>query len=411
MLPIHSIALPGPLDLNKATTIALALFVGTVVFGFGKLAEIRWRGGDVLMLGAISAGALSSLHAGLGAYDAFTQFVRSAVTLGVPYVVGAAYFGDRASLNRLLIALFVSGLVYAPLCLYEVRMSPQLHAQVYGAAQHSFLQTVRGGGWRPMVFMHHGLELSLWLGAATVAGMGLLRSGLRTMFGIPMPMLVFGLFATTILCKSTGAILLTSLALFLQMFGLRRGALLAILLAIPAYLAARILGGGRLEAMLVEAAHLISDERAQSLQFRFSNEVLLLSNLDQSLLFGGGLWNFGVYLDHETGNYEVLVPDSLWIIEVSTKGLFGMVCVIGMLWVPATRTVLQPRRLQNPVLFTGGLILATLILDTMSNAFVPQLYLALAGGLMRYHGTAAAGEMSRAATVPSSFEPLRPRTS
>ena len=57
----------------------------------------------------------------------------------------------------------LGGLIYVPLCLFEVRMSPQLHNMVYGFAQHSFGQTVRGGGWRPMVFMQHGLAVGLFM--------------------------------------------------------------------------------------------------------------------------------------------------------------------------------------------------------------------------------------------------------
>ena len=61
-----------------------------------------------------------------------------------------------------------AALIYAPLCLLELRLSPQLHRWVYGYHQHDFVQTMRDGGYRPMVFMEHGLMVSFWMAAAAL---------------------------------------------------------------------------------------------------------------------------------------------------------------------------------------------------------------------------------------------------
>ena len=66
---------------------------------------------------------------------------------------------DPASQRTLLISIFIGGLLYVPLCLFEIRMSPQLHKLVYGFHQHIFAQTFRFEGWRPTVFLQHGLAV------------------------------------------------------------------------------------------------------------------------------------------------------------------------------------------------------------------------------------------------------------
>lgn len=52
--------------------------------------------------------------------------------------------------------------------LYEVRLSPQLHRIFYGYFPHSFAQQVRGGGFRPVVFLQHGLWVAFFAMMMTV---------------------------------------------------------------------------------------------------------------------------------------------------------------------------------------------------------------------------------------------------
>ena len=135
----------------------------------------------------------------------------------MPYLIGRLYLNSPAGIRDFLWALFLSGLLYAPFALWEIRMSPQLHRIVYGEAQHFFAQTMRGGGWRPMVFMRHGLELSLYMAMAAFAGVTLWRHGrVKKVAGIPSGLLVAALVGTVVLCKSTGATLLLLLSIGLS---------------------------------------------------------------------------------------------------------------------------------------------------------------------------------------------------
>ena len=84
--------------------------------------------------------------------------------------MGRAYFGDFKGLRELATVLFIGGLIYIPLCLYEIRMSPQLHNTIYGFYQHDFVQTMRAGGWRPTVFLQHGLAVGLFMSVTSLIG-------------------------------------------------------------------------------------------------------------------------------------------------------------------------------------------------------------------------------------------------
>ena len=49
------------------------------------------------------------------------------------------------------VGIFIGGLVYAPLCLIEMRLSPQLHRWIYGYMANAFAHSVRGEGYKPTV--------------------------------------------------------------------------------------------------------------------------------------------------------------------------------------------------------------------------------------------------------------------
>ena len=93
--------------------------------------------------------------------------------------------------HNLAIGLFIGGLVYVPLCWLEVQLSPQLHRWLYGKHQHAFIQQMRDGGYRPMVFMQHGLMVGMWMGMTALIGIWLWKAKtLHQVWDIPMYVLV-----------------------------------------------------------------------------------------------------------------------------------------------------------------------------------------------------------------------------
>src|SRR5438105_4188406 len=104
----------------------------------------------------------------LGAYDGLSMMLDQFMAWGVPYLAGRLYFADRDGMRELIVAIILGALAYIPICLYEIRFSPLLHAKVYGFKQCDFVHIIRFGGYRPMGFTLHGLLLGLWMSAATL---------------------------------------------------------------------------------------------------------------------------------------------------------------------------------------------------------------------------------------------------
>ncbi|MFY9344427.1 MAG: hypothetical protein WAT39_18180 [Planctomycetota bacterium] len=412
LLPILTLPVPGPLDLGKPEAISFALLFGVLMFDPGRIAAFRPKALDLIVLAWLVVGSASSLANQLGGYDALQVFLNRFVKWGIPYCIGAMYFGSRDGLRAALWALFLSAVAYVPFALFEVRMSPELHEIVYGASQHGFAQTMRGGGYRPMVFMSHGLELSLWMAAAMVAGFTLWRSSPRSPLPVPLAPLVALVGITLVLCKSAGAILLGLLGVLACTPSLRRWLCSAMLIAVPVYLGLRVFGSGALEKVVLDLAHLISRDRSGSLDFRFDNEVLLLGKLWQNPFVGAGGWNFGILHDAETGDPIPITTDSFWIYAAATNGFVGLLAAVGLLWAPAVRGLgglLRSSAFREPERLGACIVLAMLVLDCMANYFVPPLYLAIAGGLSRVPLGVAPGSAPSGTSAPRAAErPAQP---
>jgi len=380
-VPIHSISTPGLPDLTKSMCISIAVAAGVLCFDRRRLSALRLHWLDLVTLTWLMAPSLASMANHLGAYDALSALLQRSITWGVPYVFGRLYLTSNAALRDCLWVLFLSGLVYAPLALYEVRMSPQLHRIVYGAAQHNFLQTIRGGGYRPMVFMHHGLELSMWLSWSAIAGLSLWRLlGVRRVLGIPVALPCIALLGTVLLCKSSGALALLGLTIVLMAPRTSRLLRVLVLAGVPAFLLVRAFSDGVVEDTLVSWISLWSEQRAESVAYRFDNEALLLDNVHRSPLFGLGGWSFLDVVDPWTGRTSQAVPDSYWILALSTTGVVGLISFVLALWLPAWRGM-TARRPSRAVL-ACSLLVGMSMLDLMFNAFVTPLLVTMAGGLL-----------------------------
>ncbi len=156
----------------------------------------------------------SSMSNGLGAYDGFSAIVWQLITWGIPYSIGRCVFRTKRHVADLVDSIILCGLLYVPLCLWEVKMSPQLHTQVYGFHQHSFAQSMRGGGWRPVVFMQHGLQVALWMCGCLVLCFSEWFVGQRKFFGkFSMIGIIVLMLGTFVLLKSVGAVALAILGM------------------------------------------------------------------------------------------------------------------------------------------------------------------------------------------------------
>jgi hypothetical protein len=372
----------GVFDFSRVNVLSLGLLAGLVAFAPERLLAFRPSVWDLPMLWWLATASFSSIANDHGSYDAASALFYRFLGYGVPYLCGRVLLGTRRGMHELLVALFAAGLIYMPLVAYELRMSPQLHLRLYGFFQHTWDQHFRGGGYRPLVFVEHGLVLSLFLAMATLAGYALWRRGLARIWTVPTWVPVLLLAITVVMCKSMGAVLL--LVVGGAMLSLGRGPwpIGVLLVAVPAFVFLRVSDSGALH-WIVDLANSLWPERAASMTYRWTSEDLLLPSIEQNLWFGSPHY-FGVVLDAD-GEFQTVVVDSLWIIALAANGLCGLVGAIGMLWVPVAGVLqLLVRSGQRAILHPAGpigVMLALVLVDCLSNAFVAPPYLMLAGSI------------------------------
>ena len=113
---------------------------------------------------------------GLRIHDSIAAVATQAIAI-LPFFLARRFLATEAAQREILVALVVAGLVYSVPMLIEVRLSPQINTWVYGFFQHDFIQMMRYGGFRPIVFLPHGLWAAFFALMALVAAVGLWRFG------------------------------------------------------------------------------------------------------------------------------------------------------------------------------------------------------------------------------------------
>ena len=321
-------------NLTKVSATSYALLIGALVLDQRRsLFKFRPLWTDIPMGLFMFSSFLSSLTNGLGAYDAFAMLLDRLVQYGIPYLLGRTYFQTIDDAKELCKGLLLGGLVYVPLCMYEIRMSPQLHYMVYGFSPFSdFKMAIRWGGFRPTVFMQHGLMVGVWMATATATSFWMWRTGAMTrIFFVPMWMVTAILMVTTVLVKATGAIVLLVGVLGIMVFLLQFRSKLpfyAAIAAIPSYLFVRSTGLWEGIAFSKWLGTQISPDRAASLWYRLTMENATVFHLENRGLFGWAGWgrafDFRVY---DGGLDSGIIPDSFWIITFGSNGYYGLITV------------------------------------------------------------------------------------
>jgi hypothetical protein len=347
------------------------LLVGQVVTVFTNMEPIM-RGSKYLF--------------GHGAYDSVRLMVDSSLDYVAPFVIGAAMFRSSKDLQALLKVLLGATLVYGILQLIEVRLSPQLNNWVYGFFQHSFMQMLRQGGFRPIVFMAHGLTVAMFTAAGLMTAATLMKANLRMGRFKPKWALPY-LGVVAILNKSVAAFLYALTAVPLILFTspktqFRVAAVLAgIVLAYPTLRHFDILPVYDIRDAL---AAQFGEDRAQSLTTRLVNEESILERALDKPMFGWGTYGRSYDYSLKTGK-QLTIPDGDW---VNTIGLFGFVGFYGkyllMLWpifVVARRLRTIPRPTDRILLAGLAIILAFSAADHIPNSSAHYLPFVFSGAL------------------------------
>lgn len=409
-LPMAGYALPGLPDYTKTSATCFGVLLATLLFDSGRLMQFRPSWADLPMLVWCLVPLPSALTAGYDLYEGATGVVAYVIMWGVPYVIGRVYFTSLATLREFAIGFFIGGLIYTPLCLFEIRMSPQLHNWVYGYHQHDWLQVFRGGGFRPTVFMQHGLAVGTFMCTAALIGFWLWRSrSPRAMLGVPMGALVAAVGGTAVLCKSTGAtlLLLMGAGVLVASRWFKTRLLLLSLIAGPViYIVLRTVGGWSGQE-LIDLAAMISEDRAGSVATRLTSETGTWDKVQPYLWFGTKRFTF-VSSGLEEGELRV-IPDGMWIIALGCNGIVGLAAFLGAILVPPALFTLRVR----PTLWLHPLaapaaalavVLALYMVDFLFNAMVNPLFLLAAGGLVSTCAAAVVATGQR----PEVATPARP---
>jgi hypothetical protein len=375
-------------NLSKIIIISLSTLLGVVFFDANRLANFRPKWVDLPMLIWCTCPMISSLSNDLGFYDGLSSMFYKVCFWGVPYLLGRLYCSTLLGMKELATAVFLGGLIYAPLCLIEIRLSPQLHGWVYGYHQHSFNQTFRFGGYRPTVFMFHGIMVATWMVMASLSGIALWWWGhLKEIGRVQVSWLLLGLVGTTILCKSLGSLFLFAAGaavLWLVRKAPSRGPLIALALVAPLLLALRI---PKIIAAkdLSDAPMVVGADRSESLTFRFFNEDFLADKALRHPFFGWGLW--GRARIHDVYGKDITTVDSLWIIELGNEGFLGLLTMLAVFLLPVYGLIrlLPDAEKWNHPLAVPAVVCCVMVLlfliDCMFNDMNNPAYLLAAGGL------------------------------
>jgi hypothetical protein len=418
-LPMAYYQVTGFPNYTKMSATTAGALMGIALFDLNRLLTFRPRWFDIPMAVWCITPFFSSMTNELGMYDGMSQTFEQTIMWGFPYLIGRLYFSDPEGLRELAVGLFIGGMVYVPLCLWEVRMSPQLHRQIYGF--HDAGQFHRGGGWRPIVFMQHGLMLAMWMTAASLVGVWLWKSkSLREVWGVPMLFLVPVLLVTTVLVKSAGALMLLAVGiavLFAHSSTRLTIWVLGLALIPPVYITARMVGDIN-ERVVDTAGMFFSEDRVESLEFRLRHEEPLMELAQERLAFGWGGWGRGRVVDEETGRV-MTITDSLWIIALNRNGLVGVVSLFTAMLLPffllwwhhPAGHWLHPAVAPAAAL---AVVLVLYMIDNLFNAMVNPIFALAAGGVIGVDATVRemrrrqASRRGGAAPAAAASPPVKP---
>jgi len=343
---------------NKGLTqvFVLFLFIGAFI-----TAELN---SDRIIIG-------NNILPGLRLHDAISAVIGVFIKI-TPFFIGKKIFKtyqDQVLMFRFIVA---AGLIYSIPILYEIRMSPQLHTLFYGYFPHSFAQQARGGGFRSVVFMGHGLAVAFFVACVLIAATALEKTGEKIRNFSPK-MVSYYFLIILVLCKSKAAFLYGVFAFFMikkvsYKMQFRVATILALMtLLYPGMSIMKIFPH---QAIVQTATEYLGAERASSLEFRFDNEHILLEHARKRFLFGWGGWGRNLVHDEESGE-NISVVDGLWVGVLGTSGIVGFVAIFGILSISifkAKEAAKLVKGNERTLLTAQALLVSLIMVDQILNA-------------------------------------------
>ena len=412
-----AVNLPGLPDLSKPNVIALGLLLGLMVAKKEPPIPPEHQDQSVrkfqnFLLGGIFIGGMLTVAAnpetirygrtvlpGLGLWEGIS-LMSDLMFLLVPFVLARKYLVTEDAIKHLIFALAISALFYSVLMLYEMRFSPQLHRLVYGFHQHHFNQHVRDG-YRPMMFLQHGLWVGFYIFTGVIAAASLWRAGQ----GPKWLLAAVWLFVILFFSRNLGAFAICILSLGLLFFLGRRLKTIAVAAAaitILIYPALRQSNAIPLDTVL-EVVGSIDRERMWSLGFRLRNEDELLERAAQKPMFGWAGW--GRQHIYSSDGQKLSVSEGRWTQTIGARGWVGYIFFFGLLTCPALVLILKGRRSNLPALsYTLAIITTGNLIYMLPNSTLTPVGLLVFGAFAGVVQTIHSTSKSQDAVVDHSFE-------
>lgn len=322
---------------------------------------------------------------GMRIYDSLAAISYQLIAL-MPFFLARRYLGSPDGARAIVAALVAAGLAYSLPMIVEAVMSPQINVWVYGFFQHDFFQTIRYGGYRPVVFLPHGLWVAFFAFMAVAAALVSLRHVAPEARPRALLVLLY-LAAMLILCRSAGPIIYALALTPLILLTPPRWQLMFAAVMAMGVIAYPVLRGAHLVPVdqILALADNLSPDRAYSLSFRIENEEILLARAQERPIFGWG--GYGRAFTHDPITGETLnIADGAWVILLGNYGWVGYLTEFGLFALPLLllgREALRQRRVDlSPWVAGLALILGANMVDLLPNATqIPFTWL-MAGALL-----------------------------
>lgn len=415
--------LPGMPSLDKTSIPALTALV--LVFVFSVRADqvgspkglVPQNSVILMLLVALVGGAIltaltnsdsltygSNVLPRLRIYDAGSMAI-SAFFLVLPLLLARRFFASPEAHRLILVVFFVAAFGYSFLALFEVRMSPQLNRWIYGFFPHGWIQHVRGGAFRPVVFLQHGLVLGIFLCMAILATVVLGRLDARRRGWFLLGLL--WLLITIFLSRNLGALFITGMLLPVVFFLGVRGQLLVAAIIAGMFLAYPVVRSSEILPIdrIVQLAEDIDPQRAGSFLTRLENEDRMLAKAAERPLFGWGGWGRSrVYND---AGADITIADGAWIITLGVSGWVGYIARYGLLTLPIFLLFFHRRHRKIGMESSAlAVILAANLIDLVPNSSNLPLTWLLAGALwgrLEWQGSARPQAVAKPATQRAGY--------
>jgi hypothetical protein len=162
-LPLITLNVQGLPPYGKFTATGLALLVWLPLFGGKSLASFRLCWWDIPIALWCVCPLFSSLTNDLGFYDGAAGVWDHLLSYGVPYVTGRICLKTFDDWRYATWLFVVAAVIYWPLCVFEIRMSPQLHGIVFGVGgrpSYEMKTVLPFLYYAPTAFMNSSFEVS-----------------------------------------------------------------------------------------------------------------------------------------------------------------------------------------------------------------------------------------------------------